>query len=314
MLQAQRPRRILGMTPIELRNQWAGLLFCAPFIFGFLGFTLYPMLASLFWSFTHYDGLNPPRWIGINNYRFLITQDDEFRQALSNTVYLVVVGVPAQLIAAFVTALLLNTNIRFMAVYRTFYILPAFLPLVPVAFLWAFMFNSENGIINLTLGALNLPEPGWFTDPSWSKPGLILLSVWTIGTTTIIYLAALQNVPQHLYESAEIDGANWLRRLWHVTIPMTSPATLFNLITTMVATFQIFATAYIVSGGGDNSVGSPQGSLMFYILYLWQNAFSYLRFGYASAMAWILFLIVMAFTVVLLLLSRRLVYYEGEGR
>jgi multiple sugar transport system permease protein len=314
MLQAQRHRRILGMTPVELRNQWAGLLFCAPFIIGFLGFTLYPMLASLYWSFTHYDGLNPPRWIGINNYRFLITQDDEFKQALSNTVYLVLVGVPAQLIAAFITALLLNTNIRFMAIYRTFYILPAFLPLVPVAFLWAFMFNSENGIINLTLGALHLPEPGWFTDPSWSKPGLILLSVWTIGTTTIIYLAALQNVPQHLYESAAIDGAGWLRRLWHVTIPMTSPATLFNLITTMVATFQIFATAYIVSGGNDNSAGNPQGSLMFYLLYLWQNAFSYLRFGYASAMAWILFLIIMAFTVVLLVVSRRLVYYEGEGR
>jgi multiple sugar transport system permease protein len=237
-----------------------------------------------------------------------------FRQALGNTLYLVVVGVPIQLLAAFVTALLLTVNIRGMAVYRAFYILPAFLPLIPVAYLWTFLFNGENGIVNLTLGALHLPEPGWFTDPSWSKPGLILLQVWTIGTTTIIYMAALQDVPVHLYESAALDGAGRLRRLWHITIPMTAPATVFNLITTMIATFQIFATAYVLSGGGDAGVGNPQGSLMFYILYIWQNAFSYLRFGYASAMAWILFLIVMAFTAVLLIASRRLVYYEGEGR
>jgi multiple sugar transport system permease protein len=269
------------------------------------------MLASFYYSFTHFDGLNSPRWIGLNNYRFLLTNDDVFRQALTNTFYMVVVGVPLQLIVAFVTAMLLTVNIRGMAIYRTFYILPAFLPLIPISYLWTFMFNGENGIVNLTLGALHLPEPGWFTDPSWSKPGLILLQLWTIGTTTIIYMAALQDVPQHLYESAALDGAGRLRRLWHITIPMTAPATVFNLITTMIATFQIFATAYVVSSG---NVGSPQGSLMFYILYIWQNAFNYLRFGYASAMAWILFLIIMALTAVLLIASRLLVYYEGEGR
>jgi multiple sugar transport system permease protein len=301
-------------SPDQRRNQWAGVLFCAPFLIGFLVFTLYPMAASLYWSFTHYDGLNAPRWIGLNNYRFLLTQDDIFRQALGNTLYLVIFGVPVQLLAAFGTALLLTSNIRGMALYRTFYILPAFLPLVPVAYLWSFMFNGEDGIVNLTLGALHLPEPGWFTDPSFSKPGLILLFVWTIGTTTIIYMAALQDVPDHLYESASIDGAGWFRRLWHITIPMTSPATVFNLITTMIATFQVFATSYVLSGGNDGSVGNPLGSLMFYILYIWQTAFTQLRFGYASAMAWILFLIIMAFTAVLLIVSRRLVYYEGQGR
>ena len=306
--------RIAGLTRDERSNLAAGLLFCAPFILGFLAFSLYPMLASLYWSFTHYDGLNPPRWIGINNYHFLLTQDDVFRQALSNTLYLVVVGVPIQLVAAFLTALLLTANIRGMSFYRPLYILPAFLPLVPVAYLWLFMFNGENGIVNLALSAFHLPEPGWFTDPSWAKPGLVLLFVWTIGTTTIIYIAALQDVPVHLYESASIDGAGLLRRLWHITLPMCSPATLFNLITTMIATFQIFATAYVVSGGNDTSVGNPQGSLMFYILYIWETAFGSLRFGYASAMAWILFLIIMVFTIVLLLVSRRLVYYEGGGR
>ncbi|HZS91040.1 MAG TPA: sugar ABC transporter permease [Chloroflexota bacterium] len=306
--------RPLGLTRSERHNILVGLAFCAPFLLGFLGFTLYPMAASFYYSFTHFDGLNPPRWIGLNNYNFLFTQDDEFKQALSNTAYMVVAGVPAQLLAAFVTALLLNVKIRGMAIYRSFYLLPAFLPIVPVAYLWQFMFNSENGIVNLALGAVGLPQPGWFIDPNWSKPGLVLLFMWTIGTTTIIYLAALQDVPEHLYEAAELDGAGALRRMWHVTVPMISPATLFNLITIMIATFQLFGIAFVVSNSGSYDVGEPQGSLNFYLLYLWKTAFSYLRFGYASAMAWILFLIIMFFTLILLYGSRRWVYYEGEAR
>jgi multiple sugar transport system permease protein len=306
--------RPMGLTRSERHNILVGLAFCAPFLLGFLGFTLYPMAASFYYSFTHFDGLNPPRWIGLANYIFLFTQDDEFKQALSNTAYMVIVGVPAQLLAAFVTALLLNVKIRGMAIYRSFYLLPAFLPIVPIAYLWQFMFNGENGIVNLALGSLGLPEPGWFTDPNWSKPGLVLLFMWTIGTTTIIYLAALQDVPEHLYEAAELDGAGALRRLWHVTVPMISPATLFNIITIMIATFQLFGIAFVVSNSGAYDVGEPQGSLNFYLLYLWKTAFSYLRFGYASAMAWILFMIIMVFTLILLYGSRRWVYYEGEAR
>lgn len=306
--------RILGLTRVERHNVLVGLAFCAPFIFGFLGFTLYPMAASLYYSFTHFDGLNPPRWIGLNNYRFLFTEDDEFKQALENTVYMVVFGVPAQLLAAFLTAMLLNMKIRGMGIYRTFYLLPAFLPLIPIAYLWQFMFNGENGIVNLMLGSLGLPEPGWFTDPSWSKPGLILLFVWTIGTTTIIYLAALQDVPEQLYEAAQLDGAGAARRLWHITIPMISPATLFNLITVMIGTFQIFGVAFVISNSGSYAVGAPQGSMLFYLMYLWKAAFSYLRFGYASAMAWILFMIILCCTLVMLYFSRRWVYYEGESR
>ncbi len=306
--------RTLGLTRSERHNLLVGLAFCAPFLVGFLVFTFYPMAASFYYSFTHFDGLNPPRWIGLNNYRFLLSEDDEFKQALSNTVYMVLVGVPAQLITAFVTALLLNVKIRGMAIYRTAYLLPAFLPIVPIAYLWQFMFDSQTGIVTLVLGALGLPQPGWFTDPGWSKPGLILLSMWTIGTTSIIYLAALQDVPQHLYEAAEIDGASRLRRIWHVTVPMISPATLFNLITTMIATFQIFATVYVIGGSDPTGVGKPQGSLLLYLLYLWNVAFSYLRFGYASAMAWILFMIIMLCTLIMLYGSRRWVYYEGEAR
>jgi multiple sugar transport system permease protein len=306
--------RTLGLTRSERHNLLVGLAFCAPFLVGFLAFTLYPMASSFYYSFTHFDGLNPPRWIGLNNYRFLFSEDDEFKQALSNTVYMVLIGVPAQLLTAFVTALLLNIKIRGMAIYRTAYLLPAFLPIVPIAYLWQFMFDSQTGIVNLALSALGLPQPGWFTDPAWSRPGLILLSMWTIGTTAIIYLAALQDVPQHLYEAAEIDGASRLRRVWHITVPMISPATLFNLITTMIATFQIFAAVYIIGGNDATGVGKPQGSLLFYLLYLWKAAFSYLRFGYASAMAWILFTIIMLCTLILLYGSRRWVYYEGEAR
>lgn len=301
--------RVLGMTVNERRDLGVGLLYCSPFLIGFLGLTLYPMLASFYYSFTHFDGLNPPRWIGLNNYKFLLENDDIFRQALANTIYMVVLGVPLQLLTAFLTALLLTVNIRGQSIYRGMYILPAFLPAVPVGFLWTFLFNGENGIVNLVLGALHLPEPGWFTDPSFTKPALILFFLWTIGTTTIIYMAALQAVPTHLYESAELDGAGRLRRLWHITLPMTSPASVFNLITCMIGTFQIFAIAYVIGG-----VGGPQGSLMFYILYIWQNAFTFLRFGYASAMAWILFLIIMVCTAVLMLATRRLVYYEGDTR
>ena len=303
----------MRLTRTERHNILVGLSFSSPFLLGFLGFTLYPMLASLYYSFTHYNALDAPRWIGLTNYSYLLTKDDEFRQALANTLYMVVVGVPAQLATAFITALLLNVKIRGVAVYRTAYILPAFMPIVPITLLWRMIFNSDTGIVNLTLASLGLPQPGWFTDPSWAKPGLILLALWTIGTATVIYLAALQDVPEHLYEAAELDGAGPARKMWHITLPMVSPATLFNLITAMIATFQIFGAAYIIGGNSNTGVGNPQGSLLFYLLYLWKSAFQYLRFGYASAMAWILFLIIMLCTLVLLYGSRRWVYYEGEG-
>ena len=310
-------RRIVGLTRTEWHHVGVGLLFASPFIVGFLAFTLYPMVASFYYSFTHFTGLEPPRWIGLKNYVFMLTQDDQMHRALANTAYMVVFAVPAQLLVAFVMALLLNVQIRGMAMYRSMYILPAFMPAVPVAVLWTWIFNSNYGIVNHVLGSVGLPQPIWLGDPNWSKPTLILLHLWTVGTTAIIYLAALQGVPDHLYEAAALDGAGRLRRLWHVTIPMVSAATFFNLITTMIGTFQIFTEAFILSGSGtgagNTGVGNPQGSLLFYVLYLWDNAFSYLRMGYASAMAWILFLIVMACTLVMLAGSRRWVYYEGDA-
>ena len=307
-----------GLSRTERRNILIGLLFASPFILGFLAFTLYPIATSFYYSFTHYDGLQPPRWIGLNNYRFMLQQDDQLRQALANTLYMVVLDVPAELITALVMALLLNAKIRGQTIYRSFYILPAFMPLVPVAVLWMWMFDPNYGVVDAVLGFLHLPQPIWLNDPSWSKPALILLNMWTVGTTTIIYLAALQGSARPTLRGGvagrrgtpapalACDGADGF-----------SAATFFNLITTMIAVFQIFTEAFLLGGSSSNGnstpVGNPQGSLLFYVLYLWNSAFDYLRFGYASAMAWLLFVIILACTGVLLFGSRRWVYYESEA-
>ena len=298
------------------RNLIAGLTFSAPFTIGFLAFTLYPMITSLIYSFQHYNGLNEQWWVGFRNYTYMIASDDQFHGTISNTLYMVVLGVPLTLLVGFATAVLLNLPVRGQALYRSAMILPAFLPLVPIALLWDWMFSAENGIVNYLLGWLHLPQPGWLIDPGWSKPTLILLNLWTVGTVSIIYLAALQDVPDTLYEAAALDGAGWWARTRHITLPMVSSATFFNLITGIVAAFQIFTSAYVISLDTSNnvSVGAPQGSLSFYLIYLWQQAFSNARIGYASAMAWLLFLVIMLVTAVLFVGARRWVYYGGEAR
>lgn len=308
-----RPRRFSAETR---RNLIAGLIFSAPFTLGFLAFTLYPMVASLIYGFQHYNGGDEQYWVQFRNYTYMIGQDDQFRGAVGNTLYVVVFGVPLTLVAGFLTAVLLNVEVRGQAIYRSALVLPAFLPLVPAAMVWDWMFQAEGGVVNSVLGALHLPQPGWLIDPSWSKPTLILLNLWTVGTVTIIYLAALQDVPDTLYEAASLDGAGWWAKLRHVTLPMVSSATFFNLVTGTIATFQIFATAYVISLNtyNQNDVGQPQGSMSFYLIYLWQQAFVNGRFGYAAAMAWLLFIAIMVVTVIMFVVSRRLVYYGGEAR
>jgi multiple sugar transport system permease protein len=303
------------MSKTTCRNLAAGLIFSAPFTIGFLAFTLYPMLASLIYSFQHYNGMDEQWWVGIRNYTYLIQSDDNFHGAVYNTLYVVVIGVPLSLIIGFMCAMLLNLPVRGQAIYRSALVLPAFLPLVPIALLWNWMFSADNGIVNFILGWLHLPEPGWLIDPNWSRPTLILLNLWTGGTVTIIYLAALQDVPEALYEAASLDGAGWWSRMWHVTIPMVSSATFFNLITGIVAAFQVFATAYVISLDTSNNVavGAPQGSLVFYLIYLWQQAFANARIGYASALAWLLFLVIMIITAILFIGARRWVYYAGDA-
>lgn len=285
-----------------------GMLFLSPWLIGFLAFTLYPMVVSFYYSFTIYHSRRAPDWVGLQNYKDLLT-DDKFWIALNNTMYMVAIAVPLGLFASFLCAVLLNLKVRGQAFYRVVYFLPSIVPTVAGTILFLWLLNPQVGLVNTLLAQIGVDGPNWMADPSWSKPALILLGMWGMGGTIIIYLSGLQDVPQSLIEAAELDGANWFQRLWHITIPMISPITLFNLITGMIGMFQYFAQAYVV-GGGD-SLGRPLNSTLFYSVYLYQNAFLFLKMGYASAMAWILFIIILIFTLLLLKVSDRFTYYAG---
>jgi multiple sugar transport system permease protein len=300
----------------ERRRQllWA-LFFVAPWAIGFLAFTLGPMLASLYYSFTAFSTVKPPVWQGLANYRRLLGQDEHLVQALGNTVYMVVFGVPTTQLFAFVTALLLNVRVRGVAFYRTLYFLPAIMPVVPVTLIWTWIFNPQLGPITALLSTVGLRSPLWMNSPEWSKPTLILLGMWQVGTAMAIYLAGLQGVPEELYEAAEIDGAGRWARLLHVTIPAVSPVLAFNTIVGVIYTFQYFTQAFVASStGAAGKLGGVEDSLLFYAVYLYQNGFVFLDMGYASALAWLLFVIVMAATLLSLYGSSRWVYYEAGER
>lgn len=305
--------KVGGMSRMRWRSLRTGLLFISPWIVGFLVFTLYPMLASLYYSFTEFRIRRPPEWVGLQNYVDLFN-DKLFWTSLSNTLYLVIIGVPLTLLCSFICALLLNQKVRGQAIYRVIYFLPSIVPTVASTLLWLWILNPSSGILNNLLGAFGISGPNWFRDPNWSKPALIMLMLWGMGGTVVIYLSGLQDVPTTLIEAAEIDGASWWRRLWHITIPMVSPITLFNLIIGVINTFQYFAQAYVFGTAVDtanSALGAPLNSTLFYSVYLFQNGFIYLKLGYASAMAWILFIIIMVCTLLLLRTSDRWTYYSG---
>lgn len=292
----------------ERRNLRTGLLFLLPWTIGFLVFTLYPMVASFVYSFSIYHPKQPLEWIGLQNYTNLLA-DDLFWKSLSNTLYMVAIGVPLTLLASFFCAVLLNLKVRGQSIYRVMYFLPSIVPTVASTILWLWILNPQTGILNTLLGYIGIDGPNWMSNPTWSKPGLILLGMWGMGGTIVIYLSGLQDVPTSLLEAAELDGAGWWRRLWHITIPMVSPITLFNLITGVIAMFQYFAQAYVFRG--SHGLGYPLNSTLFYSVYLYQNGFLWLKMGYASALAWVLFLIILGCTLLLLKVSERFTYYAG---
>lgn len=297
----------------ERRRLLTGLLFISFWIIGFFAFTLYPMVASLYYSFTEYHIKRASEWIGFGNYVALF-RDPLFWKSLSNTAYMVVIGVPLSLFVSFVCALLLNIKVRGQSVYRVVYFLPSIVPTVASTLLWLWILNPNSGLLNTLLGEIGIRGPNWTRDPAWSKPSLILLGLWGVGNTIIIYLSGLQDVPVSLIEAAELDGANRWQRLWAITIPLVSPITLFNLIIGVIATFQYFAQAYVLSAGVSpvgSGLGAPLNSTLFYSVYLYQQGFVYLKMGYASAQAWILFIVIMICTVLLLRSSERWTYYEG---
>lgn len=294
--------------PREGVNFKIGMLFLLPWTIGFLAFTLYPMLASLVYSFTIYHSRQPLEWNGIRNYTDLLT-DDLFWISIYNTLYMVLIGVPLTLLFSFFCAVLLNLKVRGQAFYRMIYFLPSIVPTVASTILWRWILNPQAGILNAFLGLVGIDGPNWLTNPLWSKPGLILLGMWATGNTIVIYLSGLQDVPVSLLEAAELDGANWWQRLWNITIPMVSPITLFNLVTGTIFMFQYFAQAYVFRG--FQNLGYPLNSTLFYSVLLYQNAFLWLKMGYASAMAWVLFIIILVCTLLMLKISDRFTYYAG---
>lgn len=294
------------MTRGDWRNLKVGLLFISPWIAGFLVFTLYPMIASLYYSFCDYDVLSRPVFIGALNYHDMFT-DSVFWKALYNTLYFAAFSLPLGLILALMVAILLNNSVKFRPVFRTCFFLPSLVPMVAVAMLWIWIFNGSFGLLNVALSWFGISGPNWLADEAWTKPSLILATMWGVGGSMVIYLAALQDVPRDLYESADIDGATAWHRIRHITIPMISPVIYFNLIMGIIGSLQQFAMPYVMFGGSG-----VNRSALFYATYIYENAFSYNQMGYACAMAWVLFLMILGLTWVATKATRRHIHYSGE--
>lgn len=293
------------MTRIERHNLRLGLMFVSPWLIGLVVFQLYPIVASMYFSLCDYSVLQKATFIGLGNYTDLV-HDEVFGLALRNTLFYAVLALPLGLIVSFATAVLLNSGVRGMTVYRTIFFLPSLVPAVASAILWLWILNGEYGVLNFGLAKLGIHGPGWLSDPHWSKPALVLMSLWGVGHAVVIYLAGLQDVPQQLYEAAELDGAGYWGKLRHVTIPMMSPVIMFNLIMGIIGSLQMFALPYIMLPDGQ-----PARSAYFYAVYLYDNALKYLQMGYASAMAWIMFLLTLVLTLISMKVSNKHVHYEG---
>jgi len=293
-----------------------GLIFISPWLAGFIILTLYPMGASLYYSFTDYDVLRPPVWVGAQNYTVFLTQDNLAFTAIYNTLFYAAFSVPLGILVSVTLALLLNARVKGLAVFRGIFFVPSIVPVVASAVLWVWLFSSRSGLINLGLQAIGLPKVAWLSDPAWTKPALIIMSLWSVGGSVVIYLAGLQDIPQSLYEAAMIDGANTWQQVSRITLPLLTPQIFFQLVLGLIGAFQVFAQAFILGsiGGGALGMGSeagPANSLLFYSLYLYLNAFRFFRMGYASAMAWLLFLITFVSTLIVLRSSRQWVHYGG---
>jgi multiple sugar transport system permease protein len=301
-------------TPLARQEARWAYLFLAPWIIGFLIFYAGPMAASLWLSFTEYDVINPPRYTGLDNYRELMS-DPAIARSLGNTVYYTALHVPLVMLISLGLALLLKRVGRLQGFFRTVFYLPVMTPAVAVGILFLLLLNTQDGLINRALGLVGIDGPSWTTDPHWVMPGIILMSLWSLGSTVIIYLAALQNVPRDLYEAAAIDGAGAWARFRAVTLPMISGSLFFTLIVNTIASLQMFTEVYTMYFGNretQNTFNSDAAS--FYVIHLFQEAFQFLHMGFASAMAWLLFVIILVITLVQVKLSNRFVYYEGEDQ
>ena len=285
-----------------------GLLLISPWLVGFLAFTAGPMVVSFLLSLAKWDILSPPTFIGLANFRQIL-HDPLFSKAVYNTLVYTVVNVPLSLTGSLSLALILNRRVPGVSVFRTLFYLPELTPVVAASLIWAWILNTHFGIVNYFLSKLSLPPVPWLESTKWALASLILINLWTVGgSRMLIFLAGLQGVPEELYEAAALDGASAWIRLLHVTLPMISPVIFFNFLLGIIGSFQVFTPAYVITNGG------PADSTLVYVLYVYRNAFQYFRMGYASAMAWVMLLVLLGFAWMQLRLMQRWVYYEGEVR
>jgi multiple sugar transport system permease protein len=294
------------------RSVLRGLLFASPWIVGFVIFQLVPIVASAYFSLTNFNLFQDPQFVGLRNYQRLAS-DELFWKSLTNTLYLTVIGVPVSLTAALCAALALNMRVRGQSLFRLFVFLPTVVPVVAATYIWRWLLNAQYGYVNQTLGTVGLGQPLWLDDPFWTKPALILMSLWVTGSAMVVFLAALQEVPDMYYEAAVIDGAGPWAKFRHVTLPLISPVILFETIIASIFTLQYFTQAFLLGQTRLNAAsGGPENSLLVYGLYVFQQAFVNLNMGYASAMAWVLLFVALAGTFVLLRVSRNRVFYGGD--
>ncbi len=302
---------------IRLRPHWqrvisehlTGYVFIAPWLFGFLTFTLWPMGYSFYLSLSEWDVFNPPHFVGLANY-LRVPEDPTFWKALRNTIYFTMLAVPSQMMVALFVATLLNRAIPGRGLFRTFYYLPTVIGGAPLGVLWTMLLHHRTGLINRFLAYLGIQGPAWLIDPAWVITAVVLMTIWGVGGTIIIFLAALQGVPRELYEAAEIDGVGIWARFRHITLPMISSALFFNIVMAVIGSMKVFAPAYVLF----TAQGGPQEAGLFYVLYLYRKAFISFQMGYASALAWVLFFLILLLTLLIFKSSGAWVYYEQEMR
>ena len=288
---------------MKTKEALAGYICALPWILGFLFFTLIPIIQSIFYSFMDYNILQPPQFIGLNNYKHMLG-DRIFWKALSNTLYYVAFSVPLTMIVGLSIAMLLNNDVSGIAVYRTLYYMPSIVPVVASTILWLWIFNPNFGILTNMVRFFGVKSPAWLSDPVWSKRSLVIMALWSAGRGMIIYVAGLKNISRVYYEAADIDGASWWRKFLWITLPLLTPTLFFQFVMGIIDSFQVFTQAFIMTGGG------PNDSTLFYVLYLYNNAFMFWKMGYASSLAWILLIIIMVITSINFLVSKYWVQYD----
>jgi multiple sugar transport system permease protein len=305
LIRAFRSRASVG--PLRRQEALTGLLFCLPWIISLIVLTIYPILDSFYLSFTDYSIIQEPNWVGLANYEEIFFKDPAVKAAVFNSLYYALISVPIGLVGSLIMALILNMRASGIGFYRTLFYLPTLVPPVAATITFTVMFEPRGGVINSAIRSLGLPAPFWFDDPAWAKLGLVIISLWGVGYMTLIFLAGLQDIPKNLLEAAEIDGANAWQKLRNVTLPLLSNVILFNLVMNVIWSFQVFTQALVIGG----TTGTPQESTLMVMVVIYRNAFRYFKMGYASALAFLLFVVIMIITAIIFRSSSAWVYRDS---